>query len=271
MNPEQLLKQLNVKYAPALFIGHGSPLNAINNSVYSQCWADLGRALSSVKAVLCISAHWLTHGTTLVLGMSAPRTIHDFHGFPPALYEVQFPAPGSPQIASRVQQLLAPLEVKIDTEWGFDHGSWSVLRCMYPAADIPVLQLSIDAQQSPQFHYHLGHVLSALRRQGVMILGSGNVVHNLAQMRTTGEAVAYDWAIEFDQRIAAAIEARDHQALLSFRDWDKELVNSAHPSDEHLLPLFYVLGAMFSEDHIVQFTDTIDHGSLSMRSVLMVH
>lgn len=186
---------------PALFLGHGSPMNVLEDNLYTQTWQQLGQTLPRPQAILAISAHWYTRGTA-VTAMDKPRTIHDFGGFPQALFDINYPAPGSPALAKRVQQLLAPLAVQADdSEWGLDHGAWGVLAKMYPAADIPVVQLSIDGTRDAEYHFRLGQKLSALRDEGVMIVASGNVVHNLRMMRWQGSQEPYPWAVSFNQYV----------------------------------------------------------------------
>jgi 4,5-DOPA dioxygenase extradiol len=198
---------------PALFIGHGNPMNAIDDTAYARAWKSIGSSLRRPKAVLAISAHWYVEGT-FVTAMDFPRTIHDFGGFPPALYDVRYPAPGDPELAARVQRLASRADVLSDTSWGLDHGTWSVLRRMFPEADVPVVQLSLDESQPPSFHHELGRELGALRDEGVLVVGSGNIVHNLhAYSWGRHPASPFDWAIRFEQRVRDGIVARDHQPL----------------------------------------------------------
>lgn len=247
---------------PALFIGHGSPMNAIEDNEFSQAWAEVGTSLPRPEAILCISAHWQTIGTA-VTAMEQPKTIHDFYGFPQRLFDVQYPAPGSPELARLVQQTIRSTPVQLDHKWGLDHGAWSVLCQMFPTADIPVVQLSLDQHKAPEFHYELGKELRALRRQGVLIVASGNIVHNLRMLAWQDEA--YDWAVEFDEQIKQAILAGDHQAVINF-DRLRELARLAVPSDEHFLPLLYVLACQ--ENEAVSFlTEKVTLGAISMRSV----
>lgn len=198
---------------PALFIGHGSPMNAIEDSEFSRAWAQTAQSLPKPKAILCVSAHWQTAGSR-VTAMERPRTIYDFYGFPKALHEKRYPAPGSPELARMTQDMLGESRVAMDSEWGLDHGAWAVLCRMYPKADVPVVQLSLDENLSPALHYQLGRELRALRKKGALILGSGNIVHNLREI--AWEDTAYDWALEFDARVKDLILSGDHQAIIDY-------------------------------------------------------
>jgi 4,5-DOPA dioxygenase extradiol len=200
---------------PAVFFGHGSPMNALEQNRYTETWRRIGASLPEPKAILCVSAHWMTRGTA-VTAMDKPRTIHDFGGFPQELFEVQYPAPGSLHLAARVRELLAPVDVQQDQSWGLDHGTWSVLAHVYPDANLPVVQLSLDASQPPRYHYDLGARLAPLRDEGVLIVGSGNVVHNLGRMQWAEDARPYDWATRFNETVRAHIAAREHQALIDY-------------------------------------------------------
>ena len=250
---------------PVVFFGHGSPMNTLDRNQYTEAWRRIGEAIPKPKAILCVSAHWYTEGTA-VTAMSHPRTIHDFYGFPQALFEVQYPAPGDPSLASRVRQLLAPAEVRMDQSWGLDHGTWSVLKHAYPKADVPVVQLSIDGTQPPRFHYEAGRRLAALRDEGILVAGSGNVVHNLRLMRRGG-AEAFDWAVRFNERIREALAARDHRTLVDFGELGEDARLSV-PTPEHYLPLLYIAG-MQREDETMSFAvDGYDLGSVSMLSAV---
>ena len=255
---------------PALFLGHGSPMNTIERNRNTEAWARIGRDYPRPKAILCVSAHWFTRGTG-VTAMQTPKTIHDFGGFPQALFYFQYPAPGSPALAARVRDLLAPLPVALDQEWGLDHGTWSVLAHVYPGADVPVVQLSIDGTQAPQFHYDLGKRLAPLRDEGVLIFGSGNVVHNLGVMRRGASATrngargdGYDWALRFNDFARQALIDRNDQALIDYELQGADAHRSI-PTPEHYLPLLYVLGAGAGEAMIIEH-DGLEMGSISMLS-----
>lgn len=249
---------------PALFIGHGSPMNALERNAYTEAWRALGASLPQPKAVLCVSAHWLTRGLA-VTAMPQPRTIHDFGGFPRELFAVQYPAPGAPALAARVAELLAPLPVAQDQSWGLDHGAWSVLVHLFPDAEVPVLQLSLDASQPEAFHYALGQKLATLREEGVLILGSGNVVHNLRTLQWHGGA-AYGWAAQFNDWARARILAGEHQALIDWRS-QGEAGRLSVPTTEHYWPLLPVLGAQRPGETAEIVADGIEMGSISMLAV----
>ncbi len=253
---------------PALFLGHGSPMNVLEDNDFTQTWERLGQTLPRPRAILAVSAHWYTRGTA-VTAMENPRTIHDFGGFPQALFDVRYPAPGSPELAKTIQELLLPIAVTADlSEWGFDHGSWGVVKKMYPEADIPMVQLSIDGTRPPEYHYQLGQKLAALRDQGVMIIASGNVVHNLRMVRWQGDPAPYPWAESFNQfvrdNIAWRGEAGAHP-LVNFMQHEGAALSN--PTIEHYLPLLYVLGAWDGQEPISIPADGIVMGSLSMMSV----
>lgn len=248
---------------PVLFVGHGNPMNAIEDNEYSQTWTNVGKTLPRPNAILCVSAHWETRGT-LVTGMDQPKTIHDFGGFPRELYECQYPAPGSPVLARLTQETVKQVSVRLDQSWGLDHGTWSVLNRMFPKADIPVVQLSLDRMQAPEFHYALGKELQALRRKGVMIVGSGNIVHNLGVINWQGGA--YDWAIEFDETIKRLILSGDHDSITHYQKLG-QAARLAIPTNEHYLPLLYILALQEKLEPVRFFNEGVDMGSLSMRSV----
>ena len=248
---------------PALFIGHGSPINAIEDTEFSRAWAEVARALPKPKAVLCVSAHWETQGTR-VTAMEQPRTIYDFHGFPPALYQKRYPAPGSPEVARLAQGLVQKAPIQLDSEWGLDHGAWAVLCRMFPEADVPVIQLSLDNHKDPAAHYELGRELKALRRKGVLIVGSGNIVHNLREIEW--EDTAYDWALEFDARLKELILSGDHRSIIDYSKLGRS-ARLAVPTPEHYLPLLYVLGTGDEAEGLAFFADKVTLGSMSMRSV----
>jgi 4,5-DOPA dioxygenase extradiol len=253
---------------PVLFVGHGSPMNAIEDNAFGRAWAEVGQRLPRPQAILCVSAHWETAGTQ-VTAMARPRTIHDFGGFPPQLYAQQYPAPGAPELAQLVQATIKDTRVDLDLRWGLDHGTWSVLLRMFPQADIPVVQLSLDRTQPPAYHYALGRALAPLRRRGVLIMGSGNIVHNLRAVCFEDEDGAYDWATEFDETLRRLITAGDHAAIIAYDRLGKSAGLSI-PTNEHFLPLLYVLGAQEKGEAVRFFNDKITYCSLSMRGVLTV-
>ncbi|EMS35327.1 Putative protein ygiD [Mariniradius saccharolyticus AK6] len=264
------LDQLSQDLMPTLFVGHGSPMNGIENNEFSLQWQQLGKTLPRPKAILVVSAHWLTRGTH-VTAMDFPETIHDFGGFPKALHEVQYPAPGEPTLANWMQEHFSNPSIHTDHEWGLDHGAWTVVRHMYPDARIPVLQLSIDYHQSPAFHYELGRQLGILRRKGVLVIGSGNMVHNLRMVawdKLAQPGFGYDWAIEMNAFFKARIADKRHEDLL-----DLEKMGNAGrlaiPTPDHYNPLLYILGMQGSADQVSIFNDRLVGGSLTMTSVLM--
>jgi 4,5-DOPA dioxygenase extradiol len=246
---------------PVVFFGHGSPMNSLDRNQYTEAWRRLGESIPVPKAILCVSAHWYTEGTA-VTAMSNPKTIHDFYGFPQALFDVQYPAPGEPRLASRVRDMLAPLDVGLDESWGLDHGTWSVLKHAYPRADIPVLQLSIDGTRPARFHYETGRRLAPLRDEGVLVAGSGNVVHNLRLMRRDG-GQAFDWAVRFNQRIREALASRDHAALVDFEKLGEDARLSV-PTPEHYFPLLYIAALQGADEAVTFPVDGYDLGSISM-------
>ena len=244
----------------------------LDDNRFNEAWTAWGESLrqrpAPPRAILCVSAHWYTRGTA-VTAMAKPKTIHDFGGFPQALFDMRYPAPGDPALAARVRQLLAPVEVLADTdEWGFDHGTWTVLRHDYPQADIPVIQLSLDGSKPPRWHYDLAKRLAPLRDEGVLITGSGNVVHNLRLMKRDDASAAFDWATRFNSAIASAVERRDHDALIDFA-LQGEDAHLAVPTPEHYLPLLYVAALQDDADKATLATDEIVNGSLSMLSVII--
>ena len=251
---------------PALFVGHGNPLNALERNAYTEGWAALGASLPRPRAILAVSAHWYVPGTS-VTAMDAPRTIHDFGGFPRALYEVRYPAPGAPLLARRVQALLAPTPVGLDQAWGLDHGTWSVLVHVFPAADVPVVQLAIDETQPPAFHFELGRRLAPLREEGVLIVGSGNVVHNLhAYAWGRHPAEPFDWALRFEEQVKRLLVAGEHGSLVEYESLGGDAM-LAVPTPEHYLPLLYVAGARAAGEPAAFPVEGIDGGSVSMLSV----
>jgi 4,5-DOPA dioxygenase extradiol len=253
---------------PVLFIGHGSPMNGIEDNEYSASWAKLAREIPRPQAVLCVSAHWLTQGT-FVTAMEKPKTIHDFGGFPQALFDVRYPAPGSTAVAEATRRAVRSAGVRLDHEWGLDHGAWTVIRRMYPQADVPVLQLSIDYHRPPQYHYDLGKELAGLREKGVLILGSGNMVHNLRRVafdRIDGPEFGFDWALEMKAAFAKHILARNHAALIDYPGLG-EAAKLAIPTPDHYYPLLYALGLQEKGESAVLFNDKAVGGSLTMTSV----
>lgn len=252
---------------PAVFLGHGNPMNALRENSWSHAWAALGAALEPrPRAVLAVSAHWYIAGTA-VTAMAAPRTIHDFGGFPRELFAVRYPAAGDPALAARVAELLAPLPVRADHDWGLDHGTWSVLKHVFPAADVPVVQLSIDETMPPAFHYELGRRVRVLRDEGVLIVGSGDVVHNLEAYAWGGHpAQPYDWALRFENTVRERLVAGDHAALVDYAALGRDALLSV-PTPEHYLPLLYALGASVPQESVTFPTHGIDGGSVSMLAV----
>ena len=253
---------------PVMFIGHGNPMNAIEDNVYSKSWHQLGKTLPRPQAILSVSAHWLTTGTK-VTAMSHPKTIHDFGGFPKKLFDQEYPAPGTPEMAALTKELVTYSHIQSDDSWGLDHGTWSVLLPMYPAADIPVYQLSLDYDQPPTYHYEIGKQLGKLREKGVLIIGSGNLVHNLRAADWSGGNKVYDWAREFDAKFTEWMEKGDHASILNYQKILGNTATMAHPSYDHLLPLFYVLGLQQKNEKITFFNEQFDMASISMRSMVI--
>jgi len=253
---------------PVFFIGHGSPMNGIEDNEFSRRWKELAHEIAQPKAVLVISAHWLSKGTK-VTAMEFPPTIHDFGGFPQALFDVQYPAPGSRQVASETISLLHKVHAEADHDWGLDHGAWTVVRHMYPNANIPVLQLSIDYSKGPQYHYDLAKDLYALRKKGVLILGSGNMVHNLRMVawdRLNEPDYGFDWAYELNEKFKKLIADGNHQALINFNTISPD-IKLAIPTSEHYLPLLYNLGLQRANETVSFFNDRAVGGSLTMTSL----
>lgn len=252
---------------PVLFMGHGSPMNAIESNIFSQKWAALGKEIGQPKAVLCISAHWLSSGTH-VTAMENPKTIHDFGGFPKALFDVQYPAPGDPVLASELVKMVKKTQVGLNHDWGLDHGTWSIVRQMYPDAKVPVLQMSIDYSQPMQYHYDLAKELSGLRKKGVLIIGSGNMIHNLGMVawdKLNDDNYGYDWAIEFNELLKKNITDKNHAALINYPALGKAAF-LAIPSPDHYIPMLYALALQDSQDQISLFNDKLVAGSLNMTS-----
>ena len=251
---------------PAIFFGHGNPMNALLQNVYTEAWGEIGRRLRRPKAILSISAHWYVPETGVTVS-TAPRTIHDFGGFPRELYQVQYPAPGDPALALRVQEMLAPLPVRLDQNWGLDHGTWSVLRHVYPEANVPIVQLSIDETRPPDFHYEIGKRLAPLRDEDVLIVGSGNLVHNLHTYAWGRHTVdPYDWAVRFESQARAMLAAGEQQPLVEYERLGRDAM-LAIPTPDHFLPLLYVIAARQSSDAVSFPVEGVDGGSISMLAV----
>ena len=253
---------------PVLFIGHGSPMNAIEENEFVQGFRNAASELPKPAAIVCVSAHWETRGT-LVTAMEKPKTIHDFGGFPEELYKVQYPAPGKPGLAKEIKNVVKRTEIGLDSNWGLDHGTWSVIKHMYPDADVPVVQMSLDYQQTPQHHYELAKELSFLRNKGVLIIGSGNMVHNLRlvdRKNLDKEDYGYDWALEAREKMKKYILSGDHKQLINYQAQGKEF-SLAIPTPEHYLPLLYTLALKDDEDRVSTFNDKALAGSLTMTSV----
>ncbi|WP_247236777.1 4,5-DOPA dioxygenase extradiol [Telluribacter sp. SYSU D00476] len=251
---------------PVLFIGHGSPMNGIEDNEFSQRWQRMAAEIPEPKAVVVVSAHWLSRGTRIT-AMSFPETIHDFGGFPPELFAVQYPAPGDPQLAQDISSLVSSVQVEPDHDWGLDHGTWTIIRHMYPKAHIPVLQLSIDYTKGPRYHYELARELYDLRRKGVLIVGSGNMVHNLRMV--SWEMIrggGYDWTLELNERFKQLISQDEHDPLINYQSLGREAM-LAIPTPEHYLPLLYTLGLKGKDEKVSFFNDKAVGGSLTMTSV----
>jgi len=272
-SPASSLRQLSTELTatdkfPALFLGHGSPMNAIEDNEFVQGFRKIGQTFEKPKAILVISAHWETRGT-FVTAMEHPATIHDFGGFPQALFDVQYPAPGSPSLAHETQRIVTKTEVHLDDKWGLDHGSWSVVKHLYPNADVPIIQMSIDYTQPASYHYEIAQQLAELRKKGVLIIGSGNMVHNLRmvawdKLNTTG--YAYEWASIANDKMKKFIQDGNHQALIDFRQQGKEF-DLAIPTPEHYLPLIYTLALQERNENLFLFNDNSVAGSLTMTSL----
>ena len=254
------------RLSAAIFFGHGNPMNAIGRNAYTEGWSHIGQTMPRSGAILSISAHWYVPETGVTI-TTAPPTIHDFGGFPQALYQVEYPAPGDPALARRVQQLLAPIDVKLDHSWGLDHGTWSVLKHVYPAADVPVVQLSIDETKPASVHFEIGKKLAPLRDEGVLIVGSGNLVHNL-HAYAWGRHVPdpYDWAIRFEERAKELMLGGEDRSLIDYERLGREALLSI-PTPDHYLPLLYVLGTRQQSDAITFPVEGVDGGSISMLAV----
>ena len=250
---------------PVLFVGHGSPMNAIEENEFTSGWRTTGASIAKPRAILCISAHWETKGSHIT-AMQQPRTIHDFCGFPEQLYTLQYPAPGSLQVANEIKEQSSPAEIEMDQNWGFDHGCWSVLKHMFPEATIPVLQLSLDYTLSPQAHYDLARNLSGLRRKGILVIGSGNMVHNLRMVNWHKPAHGHDWAGEANEKLKKLILANEHKILTGLASPVQEMA-LAIPTAEHYIPLLYALAMQEKNDSVSIFNDKVVYGSVSMTSI----
>jgi 4,5-DOPA dioxygenase extradiol len=265
----ELMDEQDEKH-PVLFVGHGSPMNGIQDNDFSRQWSLLGKEIRKPKVVLCISAHWLTRGTHIT-AMDKPRTIHDFGGFPKELFAVQYPAPGNAQLAADTVKLVKKTQVGLDHEWGLDHGTWSVVKHMYPDADIPVLQLSIDYGQSMQYHYDLAKELAVLRKKGVLIIGSGNMVHNLGMVawdKMNEPEYGYDWAVEMNTSFKKHILDKNHQALIDYQKMGQAAL-LAIPTPDHYIPLLYTMALQDENEKVSFFNDKAVAGSLTMTSVII--
>jgi 4,5-DOPA dioxygenase extradiol len=252
---------------PVLFLGHGSPMNAIEENEFVNGFRDIAKTLPHPKAILCISAHWETRGTYLT-AMPEPQTIHDFGGFPEKLFQVQYPAPGSPELAKETQKLIQKTTANLDFQWGLDHGAWSVIKHLYPKANVPVIEMSLDYFQTPLFHYELAKELALLREKGILIVGSGNIVHNLGILawHKMNDVYGYDWAMEANEKVKSLILEENHETLIKFKSLGKSFEMSV-PTPEHYLPLLYALALKSKDDNLKFFNDKIVAGSLSMTSV----
>lgn len=252
---------------PVLFVGHGSPMNAIEDNEFSRGWREIAGLVGKPRAILCVSAHWFVK-ESLVLAAKHPRTIHDFYGFPRDLYDVRYPAPGAPELAEQVSQIVASESVAPDDSWGLDHGCWAVLRSMYPQADIPVCQLSLNFTLPSEAHYQIGRELAGLRDEGVLIVGSGNIVHNLGMVDWRDQGAGYPWADEFDALCRNSIKARDDERLVRYEGLGRPALLSI-PTPDHYWPLLYVLGASASTEPVRFFNERRVLGSVSMTCVLI--
>jgi len=258
----------NTPRMPVLFVGHGSPMNAIEENEFVEGWRKLGKTIPRPKAILVVSAHWETKGT-YVTAVQKPQTIHDFGGFPKALFDVQYPAPGSPELAHETKRIITKTTVGLDEKWGLDHGAWSVIRRIYPEADVPVIEMSMDYSQGPQYHYELGKQLAALRNKGVLIIGSGNMVHNLRMVawdKMNLPEYGFDWAIQANEKFKQLIQSGNHKELINYTALGRE-VQLAIPTPDHYLPLLYALALKEEKEAISFFNDKPVMGSLTMTSV----
>ena len=249
---------------PLLFMGHGSPMNAIEENEFVTGWRNIGKTLPRPNAILCISAHWETKGT-FVTAMEKPATIHDFGGFPCELFEVQYPAPGSPELARETKSIITKTTVGLDETWGLDHGAWSVIKRLYPTADIPVIEMSLDYSQTSQYHYELAKELASLRNKGILIIGSGNMVHNLRMIDWQNPDGGYDWAIEANTKLKKLIAENEISQLIDYKTLGREITLSV-PTPEHYLPMIYILGLKGEKENVSFFNDKTVMGSVAMTS-----
>lgn len=262
----------NSELMPLLFVGHGSPMNAIEKNEFSESWIEIGKSMPLPTAILCISAHWETKGTQVTM-MQNPQTIHDFGGFPQALFDVEYPAQGNPVLAEELKQMVTSTNVSLNNDWGLDHGTWSILKHIYPQANIPVIQLSIDYTKDAKYHYELAKELALLRSKGVLIMGSGNLIHNLRMAQYSpvygfNGDYAYEWAAEINQLFKEKIANGDHQSLIEFEKLHPS-IKLAVPTVEHYLPLLYILALQADNENVTFFNDKVVAGSLSMTSTLI--
>lgn len=258
----------NTDIMPVLFLGHGSPMNAIEENEFVKGFREIGKNIQKPNAILCISAHWETKGT-FVTAMRQPPTIHDFGGFPKELYEVRYPASGSPELAKETQSLIKSIDVGLDHQWGLDHGAWSVIKHLYPDADVPVIQMSIDYTKGPEYHYELAKELSSLRNKGILIIGSGNIVHNLRMAafdKMNVDNYGYDWALEVKEKVNQYMIGGNHQPLINYNLQGKAF-ELAIPSPDHYIPLLYSLALQNKNEELALYNDKALAGSLSMTSV----
>lgn len=267
----QALAFENTSAMPVLFLGHGTPMNAIEDNEFSRAWSELRSSLPRPNAILCISAHWETRGT-FVTAMEQPKTIHDFYGFPQELYLQEYPAKGSPQLAEEVRNCLADVTMGRDYDWGLDHGAWSVLKYLYPKADVPIVQLSIDHFKDANYHYQLAKELAFLRSKGVLVVGSGNMIHNLRMARVVGDdfntEYGYDWAFELNDIFKKKIENHDFKSLIKYESLDTS-ARLAIPTPEHYIPMLYALALCGADEPVEIFNDKVVAGSLSMTSLII--
>ena len=256
----------NMTRMPAIFLGHGNPMNALENNAYTDAWRRIGETMAKPRGIVCVSAHWYRAGTHIT-DNPRPPTIHDFGGFPKALFEVEYPAPGAPALAQEIQRQLLPVDATLDSEWGLDHGTWSVLCHVFPHADVPVVQLSIDRNQPPAFHFELGKKLAPLRDEGILVMGSGNLVHNLrAYSWDRGPVDALDWAVRFEAQAKSLMDARDFAPLVDYPSLGRDAMLAA-PTPDHYLPLLYILALLRPDEPITYPVQGFEGGSISMLSV----